>query len=90
MFSDSNIAKSFQMGRCKSMYLVNYGLAPYLINYLIDKVKGSERFVVSFDEVLNSLTQMCQMNLMLRYFDLTENKVKLSYWDSRFLGQYFL
>ena len=30
--------------------------------------------------------QMCQMDLMLRYFDLTENRVKVRYWDSLFLG----
>ena len=64
-----SIAKSFQMGQCRLMYLVNYGLAQYFKNDLIDKVKECEVFVVSFDESLNSVTYMCQMDLMLRYFD---------------------
>ena len=72
MFSDSNIAKSFQMRRCRLMYLINYGLGPYFKSYLIDKVKDCEVFVLSFDDSLNSVTEMCQVDLVLRYFDLTE------------------
>ena len=78
MFSGSNIAKSFQMGCSKQMHLGNYSLAPYLRNYLIDKVKESEVFVVSFDKSLYSVMQMCKMDLMSTYFDLTENKVAKS------------
>lgn len=60
------------------MHLGNYSLAPYLRSYLIDKVKESEVFVVSFDKSLNSVMQMCKINLMSTYFDLTENKVAKS------------
>ena len=56
MFSDTNIAKSFQMGCCKFMYLVSYGVAPHFKNYLIDKFEECEAFVVLIDESISNVT----------------------------------
>lgn len=41
--------------------------------------------VWSFDEALNSVTQKCQMDVSIRYWDSTERKVKTCCFDSHFL-----
>ena len=33
MFLDSKIAEAFSMGRTKSMYMINHGLAPFLSHF---------------------------------------------------------
>ena len=33
MFPDSKIAEAFSMGRTKSMYMINHGLAPFLSHF---------------------------------------------------------
>ena len=86
MFPDSEIAKLFQLGPDKIRYMVNFGIAPYFKSLLMDTLKKSECFVVSFDESLNEVTQLCEMDLLVRFFDHLENKVKIRYFDSRFFG----
>jgi len=86
MFPDSKIASSFQVGADKVRYMTNYGIAPYFKSLLVDSLKMSDCYVVSFDESLNDMTQSCEMDLLLRYFDKLDNKVKTRYYDSQFLG----
>ena len=40
----------------------------------------------SFDESLNDVTQTTEMDLHVRYWDPIENRVKVRYYDSTFLG----
>ena len=40
----------------------------------------------SFDESLNDVTQTTEMELHVRYWDPIENRVKVRYYDSTFLG----
>ena len=84
MFPDSRIAKSFQSGPYKLDYICNFGLAPFLKTIL--KLKKSEHFVISYDESMNEVTQKCQMDVLIRYFDEDDKQVKLRYLDSHFLG----
>ena len=86
MFSDSEIAKSFKLGADKLKYSVNYGLAPYFKSILETNVKNSDCYVILFDESLNDITQNCEMDLIIRYFDSVENRVNVRYWDSSFFG----
>ena len=53
MFSGSVIAKSFTLGRAKCSYFVNFGIAPYLKELLLAKLKSSIFFVTCYDELLN-------------------------------------
>ena len=81
MFPDSKIAKSFELGATKLKYVINFGIAPYFRDIL----QRSDCFVISFDESLNDYTQNCQMDILIRYFDHVDDRVKTHYLDSNFL-----
>ena len=42
MFSDSQIAKDFQMSRTKMTYLINFAITPYVKEILIDELKSCD------------------------------------------------
>ena len=85
MFPDSKIAKSFELGATKPKYVINFGIAPYFRNVLYNHLQKSDCFI-SFDESLKDYTQNCQMDLLIRYFDHVEDRVKVCYLDSKFFG----
>ena len=70
--------ESSNMGK----YLINFGIAPYYKSVLLERIKESPCFVISYDESLNPVTQTCEMDLLPRYFDETEERVKIRYLDS--------
>ena len=86
MFPDSHIAKSVQLGPTKLKYLTNFGIAPHFKSILLENIKESPCFVLSYDESLNPMTQSCEMDLLVRFFDETEESVKTRYLNSQFLG----
>ena len=86
MFPDSAIAQQFSMGRTKSMYLINYGPAPFFKSQLIDNLEKSDIHVFSFDESLNDVTQTSEMDLYVRYWDVNASQVMYRYYGSSFLG----
>ena len=49
-------------------------------------LKKLDLYVICFGESLNDVTQSCQMDVLIRYFDSIDRKVKMQYLDSRFLG----
>ena len=49
-------------------------------------MQKSDCFVISFDESLNDYTQNCQMDILIRYFDCLENRMKVHYLDSKLFG----
>ena len=84
MFPDSTIAKSFTLGRTKCGYYITYGIAAYfggLIKTLINKLPC---FSLSFDETLNRVQRVEQMDMNVRYWDDGNGLVKLNYATSRF------
>ena len=86
MFPDSEIAKHFKLGRLKATYLATYGIAPLFKNELKTLIKKSEVNVLSFDESLNELSQSCEMDIIVRFWDNDSKKVQVRYWDSSFFG----
>ena len=86
MFPDSDLAKQFKLGPNKVKYIANFGIKPYIRNLLVESIKKSDCYVISFDESLNKVTQNCEMDLLVRYFDSLDEKVKVRFYDSRFLG----
>ena len=91
MFPDSKISKFFESTKYK--YVINFGIAPYFRDILYNHLQKSDCFVISFDESLNDYTQMgewifinCQMDILIRYFDHVENRMKVGYVDSKFFG----
>ena len=71
------------MSRSKSMYV---GLALYFKSVLETNLHKADFLVYSFDESLNDVTQTTEMDLYVRYWDPIENRVKVRYYDSPFLG----
>ena len=49
-------------------YLLNFGIAPYFKNLLLDEIKASPYYVLSFDESLNTVLQKEQMDVIICYF----------------------
>lgn len=66
MFPEFETAKSFQMSRSKSMYVVNHGLAPYFKSLLKSNLHKADFLVYSFDESLNDVTQTTEMDLYVK------------------------
>ena len=85
-FPDSAIASNFHVGPEKLKYMTNWGIAPYVKEQLKNSIDKAEYVLISFDESLNHITQSCQMDLLLRYWDNHDQQVKARYWDSKFLG----
>jgi len=86
MFPDSDVAKSFSIGRSKIAYSITHGLAPYFSETLLKYIAQSPAYVICFDESLNKVTQECQMDLHVRYFDINTDKVVTRYLSSSSLG----
>lgn len=86
MFTDSDIAKQFSLGRDKVSYTIAYGLAPFFHQELVDLIKTCDYFVIAFDESLNKSIQEKQMDIHVRYWDTSSNFVCTRYFKSAFLG----
>ena len=87
MFPDSRIAKECPCGRTKCSYIVNYGIAPYFLELLTDELKEASNFVALFDESYNYVTKKSQVDVHIRFWDKTTNKVVTRYFTSKFLGK---
>ena len=77
----------FSCGRTKCSYIVNYGIAPYFLELLTDELKEASNFVALFDESYNYVTKKNQMDVHIRLWDKTTNKVVTRYFTSKFLGK---
>ena len=86
MFPDSQLAKSFKLGPDKMLYSINFGVAPFFKSLLYEDIKKSCCFVACFDESLNPVTQTCEMDIVIRFFNGSKNLVESRYWNSKFLG----
>ena len=87
MFPDSKIAKDMTIDADKIRYVINFGIAPIFKSMLVESIKLSECYVVCFDKSLNSETQNYEMDdILIRFFDAKDNKVKTCYLDSQYLG----
>ena len=86
MFPDSQTAAHFSCGADKTKCLTNWGIGPWVKEKLKVELNEATYIVVGFDESLNKATQSCQMDLVMRYWDPVDQRVKVRYWDSEFLG----
>ena len=77
----------FNTTRTKSMYVIKHGLAPYFKYLLKISIDRSNIFSFSFNESLNEVTQTSEMDLYVRFWDVSENKVNVHYYGSSFLSQ---
>ena len=65
MFPDSNVANSFSMSKEKFSYVINFGIAPYIRDMLVENVKRSTFFSIGFDESFNETLHECQMDFVV-------------------------
>ena len=81
------IAKlTFNLACTKSMYVINHGLAPFFKSMLNDSLQKPNIHVFGFDESLNEVTQTCEMDRYIRYWNDNSNTVNVRYYGSSFLG----
>ena len=85
MFKDSESAKGFALSRTKCTYLINFGVAPYFRQELINSIETSPHFAVSFDKSLNRVLPDDQIDIQIRFWDESENLFSSRYFDSKFL-----
>ena len=74
------------IGSTKLAYYITFGLAPYFHNNLLRSALTCSRIVVCFDEAMNQVAQRGQMDVVIRYWNNTENVVSTSYFGSAFMG----
>ena len=89
MFPDNKIAEKFSMAKVKAMYPINHGTAPYFKSLLLLSINSSDIHAYSFDESLNVVTQTCEMDNYVRYWDVACTQVKMRYFGSSFMGHGF-
>ena len=80
MFPDSKVAEEFSMIKSKVSYIVNHRLAPYFKTILKDEITKFDCYIVSFDGNLNDITQTCQMDLLVSYWDVEILDISL-FWS---------
>ena len=85
MFSDSHIAKDFQMSRNKMTYLINFAIPPYFLEILISELKSCNYYSISLNESLNDITQTW-MDVHVRYWSSSKNQICVRHLDSKFMG----
>ena len=86
MFPDSDIAKKMKLKKGKCGYVINYGIAPYIEQCLLDEVAISRFYALSFDESLNKKLQKGQMDILVRYWNIDKEISETRYLTSEFLG----
>ena len=84
--SCDELSDVFKLGKTKAMYIATHEIAPNFKHLLKDKLNKSEVMVYSFDESLNEITQTCEMDLIIRYWNNYAQKVDVRYWGSSFFG----
>ena len=85
VFSDSDIAKSFFVGKTKCAYYINFGIAPYFKDLSLEELKSSKYIVVSYDESLYTILDEEQIDILVRFVNKTTELVETRYFDSTFL-----
>eukprot|EP00731_Ephydatia_muelleri_P000477 Em0001g477a len=80
---DSEVAKNFSCSESRARYMATFGLAPYLLELLMEKVKD-DCFVLLFDESLNKKVQQKQLDIYLHFWN--GNEVQSRYFTSIFMG----
>ena len=86
IFPDSTIAEKFCLQKGKYEYFINYGIVPHFDSFLMNNVKDSAFYAISFEESSNTVIQMGQMDIVVNFWDNVVNEVCTRYLDSTFIG----
>ena len=86
MFPQLKSLYNFYVACTKSMYVINHGLAPFFKSMLNGSLQKSTIHVFCLDESLNQVTETCEMDMYVRYWNDNRNTVNVCYYGSSFLG----
>ena len=82
IFLDSAVSEKFSLQKDKRACYLNYRINPHFRAILGNEVKKSEYYAASFDQILNSVFQMGQMDLVLNHWNDVLNRVCTRYLES--------
>ena len=82
MLPDSKIASQMRLEHSKNCYKVNFGIVPHFASVLNHEISKSEIYFLSFNESLNKRTLECEMDFLIRFWDETDNDVKVSLFST--------
>ena len=86
MCPDSKIAANFKLSCASASYMIADGMSKYFTQLIVkDLVKSKLPFCIHFDETTNTQVKK-QMDLTLRYWSPTHEKVCITYYTSLFFG----
>ena len=63
------------MSQTKTRYLIGFAIAAYFLKVLISELKSCNYYSISLDESLNDITQICQMDVHVRYWSSSKNQI---------------
>ena len=61
-------------------------MALHFCQLLVDEINCSSFFTMSFNDSLKKVTQTSQMDLVVRFWNTTENQISVQYRNSKFFG----
>ena len=85
MFPDSAEANYFSLSKTKCAYTVQFGIAPYFKNELLQAANDSPFHAILFNESFNSNLQQSQMDVHVRFWDSASGKAISRYLTFQFL-----
>ena len=84
MLRDSKIVEKLCLCSTKLAYLITHGLAPFFHDELLKLI--SSKYVTCFDEAFNELFKKGQLDIVIRFWDSSMNKVCSLYLSRSFMG----
>lgn len=84
IFPDSETVSKFTFGKTKCMYLIKHGISPWVIERVTNAMVSSPFYSVSFDDSHNTVLEMEQMDIQVRYWCPVNNIAKTRYLGSQF------
>ena len=84
MIPESKIVGKLCLGSTKLAYLITHGLAPFFHDALPKLIPS--KYVICFNEAFNEISKKGQINIIIRFWDSSMNKVCSRYLPSSFIG----
>ena len=84
MLPGSKIVEKLCLGSIKLAYSITHELVPFFHDELLKLIPP--KYVICFDEAFNKISKKGQMDIIIRFWDSSMNKVCFRYLFSSFMG----
>ena len=84
MLPDSKIVEKVCLGSLKLAYLIAHGLAPFFHDELLKLFPS--KYVICFDDAFNEISKKGQMDIVIKFWGSSMNKLCFRYLFSSCLG----